>query len=105
MFSKKSLILLICLLFIILLAFLVTDSYIDLKRDLRIYTADAIDIIDQRMTSLLSEVNIFPQHTGNDLLFLCSLSNLRDVVDSAEQEEINLSYFFPFPNVYYKFDN
>lgn len=80
--NKKLLCGIILLLFVILFAFLITDGYFNLDRDVKIYSADAIDIINQRMTSLLFEMNIFPQYIGNDLLFLSRLSSLKKVVNS-----------------------
>ncbi len=84
--SRKFLIGLICIFFLILLAFLITDGYFNLNRDLKLHTADTKDMIDQRMTTLLSEINIFPQHVGNDLLFLSKLSSLNKVINSDENE-------------------
>ena len=85
--GRKPLIGIILLLFLILLVFLITDGYFNLDRDIKIYSADAVDIIDQRMKSLLSEVNIFPQYVGDDLVFLSRLSSLKKVISSKESNE------------------
>ena len=85
--NKKLLCGIILLLFVILFAFLITDGYFELDRDVKIYSADAVDIIDQRMTSLLSEVNIFPQYVGDDLIFLSRLSSLKKVISSEESNK------------------
>ena len=85
--NKKLLCGIILLLFVILLAFLITDGYLNLDRDIKIYSADAVDIIDQRMNSLLSEVNIFPQYVGDDLVFLSRLSSLKKVISSEESNK------------------
>jgi len=82
--GRKLLVGIISLLFVVLLVFLITDGYFNLDRDIRIYSADAVDIIDQRMASLLSEVNIFPQFVGHDLVFLSRLSSLKKVISSGE---------------------
>ena len=82
--TKKLLYGIILLLFVILLVFLITDGYLNLGRDIKIYSADAVDIIEQRMKSLLSEVNIFPQYVGDDLVFLSRLSSLKKVISSGE---------------------
>ena len=81
--SRKFLISLICVLFLILFAFLIIDGYLNLDRDEKIYTAEAKDMIDQRISSLLAEINIFPQNIGDDLLFLSELSSLEEVLDST----------------------
>ena len=85
--GRKLLCGIILLLFIILFAFLITDGYFNLDRDIKISSADAVDIIDQRMASLLSEVNIFPQYAGDDLVFLSKLSSLKKVTSSKESNK------------------
>ena len=85
--NKKLLCGIILLLFVTLFAFLITNGYFNLDRDVKIYSADAVDIIDQRMNSLLSEVNIFPQYVGDDLIFLSRLSSLKKVISSKESNK------------------
>ncbi len=85
--SRKFLISLICILFLVLFAFLITDGFFNLDRDAKIYAADAKDMIDQRTSSLLFEINIFPQDIGDDLLFLSELSSLNDVFDSTRESK------------------
>ncbi len=80
--SRKFLISLICILFLLLLTFLIINGYLGLNRDLKIHSASAIDMINQRTTSLLFEMNIFPQDIGDDLLFLSELSSLKRVISS-----------------------
>ena len=82
--SRKLLIGIILLLFVMLSVFLITDGYFELDRDIKINSADAVDIIDQRLSSLLSDVNIFPQLVGHDLIFLSRLSSLKKVISSGE---------------------
>jgi len=85
--GRKLLIGIILLLFVILLVFLIADGYFNLDRDVKIYSADSVDIINQRLSSLLSEVNIFPQYAGDDLVFLSRLSSLKKVTSSKEINE------------------
>ena len=81
--NKKFLCGVILLLFLALMSLLILDGYLKLDRVIKIYSADAVDIIDQRMSSILSEVNIFPQFVGNDLIFLNEWSSLKKVVSSG----------------------
>ena len=83
--SRKFLISLICIFFLLLLTFLIIDGYFNLNRDLKIHSASAIDMIDQRTSSLLFEINIFPQDIGDDLLFLSELSSLKEVISSEAE--------------------
>ncbi len=87
--SRKFLIGLICILFLILFAFLITDGYLNLDRDERIYTAEVKDMINQRTSSLLFEINFFPQDAGDDLLFLSKLSSLKKVISSGKRDVEN----------------
>ncbi|MCH7850129.1 MAG: cache domain-containing protein [Nanoarchaeota archaeon] len=88
--NKKLLYGVILLLFAILFLFLIFDGYFELDRDIRIYSAEAVDIIDQRITSLLFEVNVFPQFAGDDLIFLSKLSSFKKVAYSTEDSNVNL---------------
>jgi len=88
--GRKFLIGLICVFFFVLFVFLMSDGYFGLDRDIKIHAADVRGMIDQRMTSLLFEMNIFPQYTGNDLLFISRLSSLRRVVLSGEAENLRI---------------
>jgi methyl-accepting chemotaxis protein len=89
--SRRFLISLICIFFFILLTFLIIDGYFNLKRDLKIHSASTIDMVDQRTTSLLFKMNIFPQDIGDDLLFLSELSSLKELINSPEGEPRNLA--------------
>lgn len=82
-FGKKFLIILICILFLILFAFLIIYGFLNLDRDTKIHAAEVKYMIDQRMDSLLYEMNIFPQGIGDDLLFLSELSSLKKVGSSV----------------------
>jgi len=85
--GRKFLISLICIFFLILFAFLITDGFFNLDRDAKIYAVDARDMIGQRTSSLLFEINIFPQDIGDDLLFLSELSSLNGVFDSTGESK------------------
>ncbi len=85
--NRKFLVGLICILFLALSAFLITDGYFNLNRDIKLYSAERMDVIDYRMTSLLSEINIFPQYIGDDLVFLSKLSSLKKIIFREEKAE------------------
>ncbi len=82
--SKKFLFGLICVLFLTLLGFLITKGYSDLNKNSKIHTSNAIDMIDQRVNSLVFEINNFPRSTGQDILFLSRLSSLVNLVNYYE---------------------
>lgn len=84
-----SLILLFCL---ILFAFFVVDGYTHFNKISRIHRANSLDMIDQRITSLIYEMNIFPGGAGGDILFLSKLSGLKKIEDIGNiesEDEIN----------------
>ena len=83
--SRKFLISLICILFLVLFAFLMITTISNLKMDEKIHIAEAKDMVSQRTNSLLFEMNIFPQNTESDLLFLSELSSLKNVFDSTDK--------------------
>lgn len=89
--SRNFLISLICILFLILFAFLIISGYFHLKNSEKGYTEDVKDIIDQRMISLIHEMNIFPGGAGGDVLFLSRLSCLRAVAgeEMVYENELN----------------
>ena len=84
--TRKFLLGMILLLFVILFSFLITDGYFTLNSDIKISSADSADIINQRLSSLLSEVKIFPQYVGDDLVFLSRLSSFKKVMSSGESK-------------------
>ena len=63
--NKKLLSGIILLLFAVLMSFLIIDGYLNLNRDIKIYSDDVVNSIDQRMSFILAEVNVFPQYMGN----------------------------------------
>ena len=85
--NRKFLISLICILFLILFAFLIIDGFFNLNKDTKIYAADAKDMLGQRTSSLLFEINIFPQDMGDDLLFISELSSLNNIFDSTSESK------------------
>ena len=82
--TKKILFSLIFILFIFLLVFLILDGYFELKRDLKIYNADAKDIINQRINSLLSETNPLPESLKENLLFISELSSFKKFINEED---------------------
>lgn len=86
--NKKFLFGLICVLFLTLLGFLITKGYSDLNKNSKIHTSNAIDMIDQRVNSLVFEINNFPRSTGQDVLFLSRLSSLVNLVNSYERVSV-----------------
>jgi methyl-accepting chemotaxis protein len=84
---RNLLVFLICVLFLILLLFVSLRSYNDANKNFRIHTANAIDIIDQRMTSLFFELNNLPRDAGNDILFVSKLSSIRSLINKENDAE------------------
>ncbi len=82
--SRNFLIGLICILLLTLFIFLSIHGYSNLKSDTKNYMEEAKDMIDQRMTSLIYEMNIFPGGAGGDVVFLSKLSRLREIGGLAE---------------------
>ena len=82
--TKKFLFSLIFIFFIFLLVFLILDGYFELKRDLKIYNADAKDIINQRINSLLSETDPLPESLKENLLFISELSSFKKFINEGD---------------------
>lgn len=72
--NRKFVFSLICILFITLFIFLAIQGYFNLKIHIKNYRANSLDLIDQRIKSLLFEINNFPGSAGSDILFLSELS-------------------------------
>jgi methyl-accepting chemotaxis protein len=84
--SRKFFVGVIFLLFILLFTFLIINGYFNFSSHEKMYISAAKDMIDQRMRSLLFEMNVFPQYIGNELLFLSKLSSLRGILDPQEHD-------------------
>lgn len=51
------------------------------------YWATSVDMIDQRLNSIIGEINTFPRAAGNDMVFLSSLSSLKETdLDNLEKD-------------------
>ncbi len=87
--SKKIVVGFICLLFVMLLGSLTIESYFNLSQNLKIYNDKLIDVIDQRMTSLFSEINNFPRTAADDILFLSALSCLEELTSFSIDKTTN----------------
>lgn len=105
--NRNLLMSLIVLLIIILFAFLSIQGYLNQKYYLENYHANSLDIINQRMSSVLIEVNNFPRTAGNDVLFLSRLSSMKDIVNGEEDisdeiEDLKLNFLeFSKENIAY----
>lgn len=84
--NKKILMILIFILLLSLFVFLTLQGYLNLISNKKNYQENSIDIIDQRMSSVLIDINNFPRSAGNDILFLSKLFSLKDVVNSEKNQ-------------------
>lgn len=82
-FAQKYIFVLICALLLAFLSYLAVEGYSDLKKYKKAHDSNAIDMIDQRLSSLYVEVENFPRSTVNDVLFLTKLSSLEAFVNSV----------------------
>ncbi len=89
--NKKFLFGLICILFLILLGFLVVRDYSNLNKNLKIRNASTLDIIDQRINSIFLEINNFPGNAANEIIFLSKLSCFKDVINNEEGSELKIN--------------
>ena len=85
-FSKRLIISLICLLFAVLVVFTAVDGFYEFTKNAKDYEASSIDMIDQRMKSLLFEINNFPRTIANDVLYLSKLACLEEVINNEKDE-------------------
>lgn len=76
------------------LAVLVVGYTVLSTRELsRTYRAASVDMIDQRMNSIIYEINNFPRWAGNDMIFLSNLSHLENVIEtSGAERESHVKY-------------
>ena len=103
--NKRSLMTLILLLFIVLLAFLGFNGYSNLQQNKKIYEANTLDTIEQRLSSLYFEINDFPQEASSDLLFLSRSSGVKRALDGSNDLSDLESDFLEFlrgNRAYYK---
>lgn len=86
-YNKKFFVSMIIILFVVLLAFLAIQGYYEMERDIKFNLADTKNMVDQRISSLLYEINIFPQDIGDDLIFLSELSSLNNTLNMEKESE------------------
>jgi len=82
--SRKFLVSSSFILLLVLFIFSALQGYSNLKFHSKNFQANSLDIIDQRMSSVLIEVNVFPRSAGNDILFLSRLSSLKNIINEEE---------------------
>lgn len=74
-------------------ALTVTNNIALVKEQQKTNWATSVDMIDQRMNSILYEINSFPRYAGNDMVFLSNLSHLEKVIEtSGIERESNVKY-------------
>ncbi len=69
-----------CLLLILcgfLSVLIIGNSLLSIRELSRTNYASSVDMIDQRMNSIIYEINNFPRYAGNDMVFLSGLSTLK----------------------------
>ncbi len=75
---NKSFLFCVLLVFcVVLVMLIVANSMITTTELQRAHYATSVDMIDQRMNSIIYEINNFPRNAGNDMLFLSGLSSLK----------------------------
>lgn len=85
--SKNLFFSLACFLLIILFIFLIVQWHGYLKENEKNYNQNYLDMIDQRLTSLIFEINIFPGGAGGDVIFLSKLSRLKKIGSILDNEK------------------
>lgn len=90
--GKKFLISLIFILLSVLFILSSLQGYSNLKSHTKNHQANSLDIIDQRVSSIIEDINTFPRSASNDILFLSKLFSLIQVVDLEKNEENELKY-------------
>jgi len=86
---KNILLGMVFFLFVVLMAFLITESYLQLKRDIKIHESEIKYMVNQRINSLIIDSHIFPVHMGKDILFLSEMSSMKKVIsESGESKNI-----------------
>jgi methyl-accepting chemotaxis protein len=79
--------------FILILVFFIfsaVQGYSDLKIRTKYYEATSLDIIDQRIASIIDDINTFPRSASNDILFLSKLFEVMDMTNLEETQKYDL---------------
>ncbi|MBN2454448.1 cache domain-containing protein [Candidatus Woesearchaeota archaeon] len=79
------------------MAFLIVQDYSHLKNNIKGNEAELLDTINQRINSVLVQMNSFPRSAGNDILFLSRLYCTRNIPsgegqNSSEVERLKASF-------------
>jgi methyl-accepting chemotaxis protein len=69
---------------------LTLQGYSTLEFNTKNNQANSLDIIDQRVSSIVDDINTFPRSASNDILFLSKLFSLIETVDSGKSWENKL---------------
>ncbi|MDH3353316.1 MAG: hypothetical protein OEL87_02620, partial [Nanoarchaeota archaeon] len=77
--EKKVFISLISILSLLLFFILIIHARFDFNLHKTSYSSEVKDMIDQRMKSLLFQMNVFPKYIGDELLFLSRMSSMKEV--------------------------
>lgn len=86
-FRKSFLFCVLLILCGVLLALIVGHTVLSSRELSRTYWATSVDMIDQRLNSIIGEINTFPRAAGNDMVFLSSLSSLKETdLDNLEKD-------------------
>jgi len=80
--NKKLIVFFIYLLLFGLILSLAILIYSGTSKELKIYNANALNLIDQRMKGVFLEINNFPGSAADDILFLSRLSGFNNLVSS-----------------------
>lgn len=86
-YDKRLLFCAFLILSIVLFGLIVTNSFITTRELSRVHWTASVDMIDQRLHSIIGEINTFPRTAGNDISFLSSLSSIKEAkIESLEKD-------------------
>lgn len=108
--KKKFFFILIFFSFMILFFFGAIIGYSNFKKNTKNIQDNAADSIDQRISSIIFEINNFPSGIGDDILFLSELSSIKKINNNQTTKDFeeDLIQFMQSNGVYYQlnyFDN
>lgn len=81
------------LIFVSILILVGIVIFFDIKDGLSAQNEDALFMIDQRLSSLFFEINIFPRGPGQDVVFLSHLASLKNYVSGSSNYQNVLNDF------------
>lgn len=91
LFSKTLVLTILYMILLIWVAALIVGEYSYYKKTSEFLSANAKDMVAQRINSLIFEINILPKGVGNDILFLKKLSSLNDIINLNSVNQNDLS--------------